>query len=168
MGVVSKFVSRRACNFVPGPNDTWHDDPPGENESTPAKPPAGGIASMTDAPALYFSPGWTCGDGCSFNWARSDFETCAIGVLPSGLQVNLGCVYWGHECSVEHYITEYIDHIMTNTGVTHCLKRNRCDCKLETPIARYPAGNPESIPSVPQRPTSWDPMHDPETQPTIW
>jgi hypothetical protein len=148
------------CNGIPGFNDPWHPDPPGKDESVPAKPPINRIAKMTDAPAHYFQSGWFCGDGCSESYGRQDFETCAIGILPGGRHVNLGCIHWGHECDIE-YSLEASYSFIANTGVTHCV--NRCGCKSK--IRRYPKGMTDSIHPVSQKPMTWDPYHDPATQP---
>jgi hypothetical protein len=93
---------------------------------------------------------------------RQDFETCAIGVLPSGVELNLGCVFWGHECSFTYKIVWSESAPLPRHGCgTHSQR-----CRCTSTYSRYPrASQTINIVPQPQKPSNWDPSISPPSHP---
>jgi hypothetical protein len=117
---------------------------------------------MTDYPAIYPHFGrFYCGDGCATGFGRQDFETCAMGILPSGQEINIGCVHWGHICNFRY--ESVLIHIHYSTGHGGCFANVECNCS--STIQRYPGDRLYGITPQPPKPGGWDPSVDQPTWP---
>ena len=132
---------------------TWRIDPPKKGEVMGEWPRSN--PTDTDYPAVFPNKGrWCCGDSCATSMARQDFETCAIGVLSTGVEVNIGCVHWGHTCRFRYFY--YLRPMRIGVDLT---------CGCSSTVIRYPNRNLRGVTPQPQRPSTWDPIESPPEWP---